>query len=1345
MLSVVAQFLSSMLILTCGESFLYLPHRLRLLVIYYNQHAIFYEFGRMVQMKTFLRFPALLWAALAALSNMTFADSDTFVPNDPPRREASTLVYETIPLTDMRLREALTDETESTTTMSSLLVVSSEFLNGRQLVGRLSLQVSPDLLSQTQDLRLSITLHDAQSGESRTVAEDYLPESAAVQLDVPGIYATELRVAVEGSNLTVNPLKSMNAQAIVIGSETRLMLLGDSITEGKFADDMMGYRKVLYDQLHMSGYDVDFVGEFGEPPYEGQFQGGMKINDFYPSNMTTNARGRMDVTYAMDTYRPNVVAIHLGTNDLNSETGSPISPYGNGSEFYDTQAGEMATLIDYLLQWHNGTRDTELQHIVVSLIIPIKYQDSVNVEFNAEVARLVNDFRSGLITGQEEPVHLTDHFSRFREWPGLVANGYNALMEDTLHPNTAGHNLMGDTYFKSISQIVFGRESWFRDITWYVGVAGYDHYFENQGIAVADVNADGRDDIYMSRTNSTVPDAHESLYIAGDLPFRDETEGYNLRDDGGSRGVVFVDIDSDGDLDVFNGNSGSRNRLYENLNGIEFRDITSSSGLASVSRVTTGVLAVDVDNDGDMDLYAVNSREPNELYINDGSGHFSLQDRGANDANEPSIPSLSGSAADMDLDGDIDIYITKRDAPNVLFRNDGNGYFTQAAAAAGIDLMVHSNGAVWSDVDVDGDPDLIIAVTRRTDGVSENIVLYENRGDGTFVQKTSATIHVDGYSPIVADFDNDGDDDLVTTFEGDYARFYRNDGGWSFTELAETGAEIHGGDVRGAAMIDLENDGDLDILAARADMLNVVLENQLDNGNNYLKINVEGPNGNAVGYGSKIWVFEAGHLNDMRALIAYKDVVSTTGHISQNSPTQHIGLADETACDLLVEFSDGTLVAQRNVGANQTIRIAPQLSETGAVPAQLSYYSGDDQQGTVGETLSEPLQVQVTDDQGLAVAGASVMFEVTQGDARLFLLNYASDHLSMECETGQLNGAARWVYDETASNQGAVLLSPRLVGNGSVSMQKEISTFGDYYVWLRVENMGTSQTLPFTVDGQTLSLPVSATPEWHWILAQPEPFVLSSGVHSFTIDLTTPDVHVDKLLLTTDANFTPSGMEETNSEPELTDSQGIARRYVQLNQTAGTILVEANLWQDGALLPDSPVVFSVTAKAGPAVSMKETSGNFQQGEPGVALEPFVVTLYDAFDNPVPNHAVTFSVVSGGGTLTTDAIVLTDASGRAQTTLIPGESSSQQQVRAEAENLSGSPVTFTAYISGTAQEMQLISGSGQRDTVMTPLSDPIQVRVLQENDEPAVGYSVQFYTTNAQGLVSSSTSDRKSVV
>ncbi len=1133
---------------------------------------------------------------------------------------------------------------------------------------------------------------------------------------------------------------SVHGQQITYTGQKRIMLLGDSITDGKFADDDIGYPKRLYELLTWNNYNIDFVGPFGDPPYEGHYQGAMKISDFYPRGTTYGARGRMDVTGPMNNYRPNIVAIHLGTNDLSSETGITISPYTDGENFVN-QTGKVATLIDYLLKWHNGEQGENLEAIIVSLIIPIKYRDSVMVEFNTEVARVVRDFQNGVITGQPEPVYVCDHYTRFREWPGLLQRYYKDLMFDSLHPNTFGHRLMGDIYYKCFKRILSGETDWFSDKTWQADLAGYDHYWEHQGVAIADMTNDDRDDVYLSRTASRSPNAEESVHISADeLPFSEQTAELNITDPGGSRGIVFVDIDSDGDFDLFNGNTNARNRLYENINGQSFRDITVEAGLANFARLTTAVLAFDCDQDGDMDLYAVNSREQNELYINNGDGQFDLRDRGANDATEPDIPSLSAAAADYDMDGDVDIYIVKRYSPNVLFVNNGAGYFEDGAASAGVDLDAKCNGAVWADLNNDGFLDLVVSTSAYHNDDSPLLRIYQNSGDGSFQDKTQmANIPMSGYSPLIADFDNDGYQDIITTNEEDYGEVYLNKGNWQFARQEDTGAEIHGGDPRGGAVFDYDNDGDVDFLAARKDIFNVFMQNNLSNSNHYLNVQTEGPGGIKGGFGTKIWVFPAGQFEPSE-LLGYREVIAAQGHISQNSPVQHFGLGAHAQIDLLARFTDGTFLVRRNVPADQTIKISPKLSGgQSGVPTQMMAHSGNHQSGQVGTQLAEPVVVKVEDKAGQPVAGAAVSFTVTEGDAELFLPESPHAAFSVEWESGQLENQAQWYYDETASGQGFIAVPH--YGNGTGAAQKQVDgvTADDYSGWIRVESR-ESAILALKIDNHAeLSVTVPEGEGWQWIQLPntiTKQLSLGSGSHTFRVTWSVASLHIDKLFFTPDPSYTPTGVEETGHVQEETDRSGLARRFVQLGQQAGPVSVDASLYVNGSPVQGSPVSFKLTANPAEAVKIKATSGNNQTGEPEIPLtQPFVVTLFDAFDNPVPGTEVHFQILTGGGTLTTDTVVVTDGNGQAQTTLIPGETSSLQKVRASVDGVSGSPVIFFATITGVAHEMVFLGGDGQTGTVMQALPDAVKVQVFTQDGNPAVQYGVNFHTTTPGGLLS----------
>ncbi|NOY60647.1 MAG: hypothetical protein GXO75_17210, partial [Calditrichaeota bacterium] len=482
--------------------------------------------------------------------------------NDPPPRKESGIKYQKIPASRPIVAKPgnTASQTESGANINYNQEINIAPESGRTLLGKVRLTLRAGAPIPQSGLHVLVQIENEHNGIFETVAKGSFQNEKTLELFFPGRQTQSVRILAENTQSDASPVQSVELYKIVLSNATDIMLLGDSITFGKFAEDSIGYRKRLYDLLKQNGYDIDFVGDYGDPPYEGHFQSGRKINDFYPRGLFPAGNARLDVTGPMNNYRPQIVAIHLGTNDLNSEAEHPVAPYAIDGETQDTHAGRMETLVNYLLKWHNGENGTELEKIIVSLIIPIKYQDSLVAAFDKEVARMVRDFQNGVITGQPEPVVLCDQFTAFEQYPDFRATYYKSLMEDTLHPNTAGHNLMADTYYDTFVEQLTGQQNWFSNITWDADVAGFDADFSSQGIAVADITGDGLDDIYISRTAPDAPFPREGFYInQQNMPFIEQAQDFHIDDPGQSRGIVFVDIDNDGDFDLFNGNSDGRN------------------------------------------------------------------------------------------------------------------------------------------------------------------------------------------------------------------------------------------------------------------------------------------------------------------------------------------------------------------------------------------------------------------------------------------------------------------------------------------------------------------------------------------------------------------------------------------------------------------------------------------------------------------------------------------------------------------------------------------------------------------------------------------------------------------
>lgn len=246
---------------------------------------------------------------------------------------------------------------------------------------------------------------------------------------------------------------------------------------------------------------------------------------------------------------------------------------------------------------------------------------------------------------------------------------------------------------------------------------------------------------------------------------------------------------------------------------VTFTDVAPQLGMAALSRAR-GSAWGDYDGDGDADLFAVSILEPHHLYRNDGDGTFTEV------TEEAGLVDPRGGWASMfldyDRDGDLDIFVTRDgwlgEGANSLYRNNGDGTFTDVAEAAGV-----SNGGIFlatlGDVDNDGWVDIYVTNGAPTAEGAPN-VLYRNRGDGSFVDIASqagVANHGRSIGCAFGDYDNDGWLDLfVINIDGPNA-LYRNNGDGTFADVTkQVGIEApHDGFV--GFFFDYDNDGWLDL------------------------------------------------------------------------------------------------------------------------------------------------------------------------------------------------------------------------------------------------------------------------------------------------------------------------------------------------------------------------------------------------------------------------------------------------------------------------------------------------------------------------------------------------------
>jgi hypothetical protein len=280
----------------------------------------------------------------------------------------------------------------------------------------------------------------------------------------------------------------------------------------------------------------------------------------------------------------------------------------------------------------------------------------------------------------------------------------------------------------------------------------------------------------------------------------------------GGQPNAWADADGDGDLDLFVGFQASKpNRLYRNDAG-RFKDIAADAGVADLTDTRAAAWG-DFDADGDVDLYVGFTRRSemrNRLYRNDGAGQR-FTDVAASLGVDALGETRQVSWVDVDHDGDLDLFVAFRDAPNMLFRNDG-ARFTSAGKELGIDDPRRTVGAVWFDADEDGDLDLFTANQNgdanglfRNDGARFADVARERGMAASGRPETSGS-----NGPSVADADGDGDLDLfVAGYGGNF--LYRNERGGKFTEAAAAMGVAGGDKATPSRWGDYDNDGRADL------------------------------------------------------------------------------------------------------------------------------------------------------------------------------------------------------------------------------------------------------------------------------------------------------------------------------------------------------------------------------------------------------------------------------------------------------------------------------------------------------------------------------------------------------
>lgn len=330
----------------------------------------------------------------------------------------------------------------------------------------------------------------------------------------------------------------------------------------------------------------------------------------------------------------------------------------------------------------------------------------------------------------------------------------------------------------------------------------------SQGIAIGDIDNDGLDDIYVPQQgglgnrlyhhlpNGTV----EEISSKAMVDFLDNT-----------RGALFADMDNDGDQDLIVTVRANLLIAYNNGNGIfDTRKVLRYNDTANIYSITVA----DPDNDGDLDIYAcryvagglvggvptpyhdANNGATNFFWRNDGNRNFREVAAEVGLGQNNTKFSLGACWEDIDSDGDIDLYVANDFGRNNLFINDGKGHFTDEAAARGADDIGAAMGVSMSDVDLDGDMDIL--VTNMFSSAGRRIATQEDR----FMDGSAKEIHAD----------------YVRHARGN--TLLRNNGDGTFTDSTESSGVAIGGWAWGAQFVDINNDGFDDVYSPNGFLTN---------------------------------------------------------------------------------------------------------------------------------------------------------------------------------------------------------------------------------------------------------------------------------------------------------------------------------------------------------------------------------------------------------------------------------------------------------------------------------------------------------------------------------------------
>jgi hypothetical protein len=487
---------------------------------------------------------------------------------------------------------------------------------------------------------------------------------------------------------------------------------------------------------------------------------------------------------------------------------------------------------------------------------------------------------------------------------------------------------------------------------------------QSAGVGWWDYDGDGELDLYFTNgpTDVEAPDSGTGNALYRGRPggtFVETTARTGLGLKGWNMGCSMADYDNDGDSDLYVTRWGP-NALFRNEGKSRFAEVAAQAGVADPGW-GIGCGFGDYDNDGDLDLYVANYVEfalhgppffdkwcthtgipaacgpkgfpaqRDALFRNEGKGHFTDVTREAGIA-EPAYYGMGVVWGDLDLDGDLDLYVANDGQPNNLFRNEGGGRFTDVAplngtAFSGDGRAQAGMGVALGDYDNDGDYDLVV-----TNFAQDYTTLYRNEGSGFFADVSGVAGIAGPSRPFLKwgtfffDWDQDGWQDIFTACGHlmpaiDRAgigisyrqrnQLFRNTGQGRFEEVGVQAGLTLEKVARAAAYADYDGDGDLDLAVANLDDAPALLRNDGGAKGHWLLLRLRGTLSNRDGIGARVALSSASGTQ-------HRQVCGGSSFQAQNDLRVHFGLGGDAVIDKLeVRWPSGVVQIIEQVPADR--------------------------------------------------------------------------------------------------------------------------------------------------------------------------------------------------------------------------------------------------------------------------------------------------------------------------------------------------------------------------------------------------------------------------------------------